>query len=163
MIDITKVANIILYLIHKQTTALNDRKLELMLFFMEYNHLQFCGKKIVNEEFIKTKREPKALFLNEIFELIKAEEILEEDDERVFFIQEIMDFVDIDIVEKDGFKELKFKKHLEEFEESLFTKDELYSMQKVVNLYKDTSSRSLANECFKLDIVREKSLDEIII
>lgn len=134
-----------------------------MLFFMEHNHLQFCGKKIVNEEFIKTKREPKALFLNELFELIKSEEILEENDERVFFIQEIMDFVDIDIVEKDSYKELKFQTHEEEFNENLFTKDELYTMQKVVNLYKDTSSRNLANECFKLDIVREKSLDEIII
>jgi len=36
-IDMTKVANIILYMLHKQVKALNHKKIELMLFFIEYN------------------------------------------------------------------------------------------------------------------------------
>lgn len=61
-IDMTKVANIILYMLHKQVKALNHKKVELMLFFMEFNHLKFCGKKIVNETFVKEKKELKLLF-----------------------------------------------------------------------------------------------------
>ena len=52
MVDMTKVANIILYMLHKQVKGLNNKKVELMLFFMEKNHLDFFNQKIVNEEFI---------------------------------------------------------------------------------------------------------------
>lgn len=161
--DITKIANIILYMLHKQVKALNNKKVELMLFFMEFNHLKFCGKKIVNETFVKEKRGVKASILGELLEIIINEEILEEDDERVYFIQELMDFLEIDIVDKGTFKELRFKKLDEEFDEDIFSKDELKTIHKAVTLYKDFSVRNLSNECFSIDIVREKNENDIII
>ncbi len=164
MVDMTKVANIILYMLHKQVKALNHKKIELMLFFMELNHLKFCGKKITNETFIKTQRGVKALVLDELFSIILEEiEFEDEDDDRVFFIQELMDFLEIDIVDKSTFKELKFYKLEEEFDESLFSKDEITTIHKIVSLYKDTSVRNLANECFILDKVRNNKNDKIIL
>lgn len=162
-IDMTKIANIILYMLHKQTKALNNKKIELMLFFMDYNHLKFCDKKITNETFIKDKRGIKALTLSELFEVILNEEILDEEDEKVYLIQELMDFLDIEIVEKENFKELKFTKLEEDFDEEIFSKDELRTIHKIVTLYKDFSSRNLANECFKIEDVRKTPKDEIII
>ncbi|RBQ32121.1 DUF4065 domain-containing protein [Arcobacter sp. FW59] len=163
MIDMTKVANIILYMLHKQTKALNNKKIELMLFFMEYNHFNFCNSKIINETFIKDKRGVKALVLSELFEIILNEDILEEDDDRVYFIQELMDFLDIEIVEKDNFKELRFAKLDEDFDEGIFSKDELRSIHKIVNLYKDTSVRNISNDCFSIDKVRVCQNQEIIL
>lgn len=162
-IDMTKVANIILYMLHKQVKALNHKKIELMLFFMEYNHLNFCGKKIINETYIKTSRGVKPLVLDELFNLIIDDvEFEDEEDDRVFFIQELMDFLEIDIVEKATFKELKFAKLDEDFEESIFTSDELKTIHKIVTLYKDTSVRNLSNECFAIDSVRNAQTDEVI-
>lgn len=162
-IDMTKVANIILYMLHKQVKALNHKKVELMLFFMEFNHLKFCGKKIVNETFVKEKRGVKASILGELFEIIIDEEILEEDDERVYFIQELMDFLEIDIVNKGTFKELRFKKLDEEFDEDIFSKDELKTIHKITLLYKDFSPRKLSNECFSIDKVRQTQNEKEII
>ena len=51
----------------------------------------------------------------------------------------------------------------EEFDETLFDKDELRTINKVVNEYKETSSRNIANDCFKIDIVRTTPKGEIII
>ncbi len=162
-IDMTKVANIILYMLHKQVKALNHKKIELMLFFIEKNHLDFCGKKIINETFIKTSRGVKPLILDELFNIIIDEiDFEDEDDDRVFFIQELMDFLEIDIVEKENYKELKFYKLDEEFDESIFTKDEITTIHKIVTLYKDTSVRNLANECFSMQKVRDTINDEVI-
>jgi hypothetical protein len=162
-IDMTKVANIILYMLHKQVKALNHKKIELMLFFIEKNHLDFCGKKIINETFIKTSRGIKPLILDELFNIIIDEiDFEDEEDDRVFFIQELMDFLEIDIVEKENYKELKFYKLDEEFDESIFTKDEITTIHKIVTLYKDTSVRNLANECFSMQKVRDTINDEVI-
>ena len=162
MVDMTKVANIILYMLHKQVKSLNNKKIELMLFFMEKNHLDFFNQKIINEEFLKDKRGVKAKNLNEIFELIIDEVDLDEDDERIYFIQELLDFLEIDIIEKNGFKELNFSKFEEDFSEELFSQDELKTIHKVVNLYKDTTVRNLANECFSMQKVRDTINDEVI-
>ena len=106
-IDMTKIANIILYMLHKQVKALNHKKIELLIFFIELNHINFCGKKILGETFIKTPRGVKAEVLDELFTLILDEvEFEDEEDDRVFFIQELMDFLEIEIVEKERFKEL---------------------------------------------------------
>ena len=95
-IDMTKIANIILYMLHKQVKALNHKKIELLIFFCELNHLNFCGKKILGETFIKTSRGVKAEVLDELFTLILDEvEFEDEEDDRVFFIQELMDFLQI--------------------------------------------------------------------
>ncbi|WP_419678471.1 type II toxin-antitoxin system antitoxin SocA domain-containing protein [Aliarcobacter lanthieri] len=163
MIDMTKVANIILYMLHKQTKTLNNKKIELMLFFMENNHLNFCNEKIINETFIKDKRGVKAVVLSELFEIIINEDILDEEDDRVYFIQELMDFLDIEIVEKENFKELKFSKLDEDFDEGIFSKDELRTIHKIVTLYKDTSVRNLSNECFSIDKVRQTENKEVIL
>src|SRR5574344_1938632 len=110
-IDMTKIANIILYMLHKQVKALNHKKIELLIFFCELNHLNFCGKKILGETFIKTSRGVKAEVLDELFTLILDEVVFEdEEDDRVFFIQELMDCEEIEIIEKERFKELKLSK-----------------------------------------------------
>ena len=90
-------------------------------------------------------------------------EFEDEDDDRVFFIQELMDFLEIEIVEKERFKELKFSKLDEDFDETIFTSDELKSIHKVINLYKDTSVRNLSNECFSLEKVRKSENGTIVL
>ena len=90
-IDMTKIANIILYMLHKQVKALNHKKIELLIFFIELNHINFCGKKILGETFIKTSRGVKAEVLDELFTLILDEvEFEDEEDDRVFFIQTLL-------------------------------------------------------------------------
>ncbi|HJE03758.1 hypothetical protein AAX26_01568 [Aliarcobacter thereius] len=165
MINITKLANIILYLIHKQVKSLNHKKLELLLFFIEKNHIDFCGKKIINETFIKTPRGVKALVLDDLFSIILEEKVFNEDeeDDRIFFIQELMDFLDIEIVEKESYKELLFYKLEEDFDESLFSQSEMRTITKVLNEYKDISVRNLANESFSLEIVRKTDKDEVVL
>ena len=149
-IDMTKIANIILYMLHKQVKALNHKKIELLIFFIE--------------TFIKTSRGVKAEVLDELFTLILDEvEFEDEEDDRVFFIQELMDFLEIEIVEKERFKELKFAKLDEDFDETIFTSDELKSIHKVINLYKDTSVRNLSNECFSLEKVRKSENGTIVL
>lgn len=162
-IDMTKVANIILYMLHKQVTSVNDKKVLIMLFLMEHNHLNFCNKKIINEVFIKEARQPRAVVLSELFEIILSEDDLEEDDERVYFIQELMDFLELDIVEKSSHKELHFSKYEEDFDESLFTADEMKTIHKVVNDFKNTSPRNIANDCFNIELVRKTPIGEIIL
>lgn len=165
MVDITKVANLILYFLHKGVKNLNHKKIELLIFFIEKNHLDFCGKKILNENFIKTPRGVKAEVLDELFNTI-IDDIQfdnEEDDDMVFFIQELMDFLDIEIIDKSTYKELKFSKLDEDFDESIFTESEIRTVTKIINLYKDISVRNLTNECFTLDSVRAKTDDEVVL
>ncbi len=51
----------------------------------------------------------------------------------------------------------------EEFDESLFSKDEMKTIHNIVSLYTDTSARNLANETFKLEDVRNTPKGELII
>mgnify|MGYP003616950371 FL=1 len=51
----------------------------------------------------------------------------------------------------------------EEFDETLFDKDEMKTIHKIISQYLDTTTRVLANECFKIDEVRNTAKDEIII
>lgn len=74
-----------------------------------------------------------------------------------------MDFLEIDIVNKDTFKELRFKKLDEEFDEDIFSKDELKTIHKITLLYKDFSPRKLSNECFSIDKVRQTQNEKEII
>lgn len=162
-IDITKVANVILYLLHKQVEHLNDKKLAIMLFLMDFNHNKFCGTKIFGDEYIKTARNPEPKILSELFDIIANEEDLDEEDERLYLIQELLDYLDIEIIPQKNFAELKFIKMEEEFDEELFTKDEFKTIQKVVNDYKETTPRNIANACFKIDEVRSCDKGEVII
>lgn len=162
-IDMTKIANTILYMLHKKVKNLNDKKVAILLFLMDYNHLKFCGAKIFNEEYIKGARHPEPVILGDLFDIVANQEDLEEDDERIYLMQELLDYLDIEIHEKENFIELNFLKMEEEFDESLFSKDEMKTIHKIVSLYTDTSARNLANETFKLDDVRNTPKGELII
>ena len=162
-LDITKIANVILYMLDENVTQLNDRKLSIMLFLIDYNHKKATGEKLFGEEYIKDKRNPEPRVLSEIFDIVANGEDLEEDDERLFLIQELLDYLDIEILTNDKFIELKFIKMEEEFDETLFDKDEMKTIKKIVDKYKDESPRKVANACFQLDEVRETDLNEIII
>jgi uncharacterized phage-associated protein len=159
----TKVANVILYMLHKQVKQLNDKKVSIMLFLMDFNHLKYCGKKIFNESYIKGVRHPEPVVLGELFDIVANEEDLEEDDERIFLMQELLDYLDIEVVAKEKFIELNFIKMEEDFDESLFDKDEIKTIHKIVNQYQDASSRNIANDCFKIDEVRKTLKGEVII
>lgn len=159
----TKVANVILYMLHKQVKHLNDKKLSILLFLMDYNHMKFCESKIFGEEYIKGPRQPEPKVLSELFEIIANEEDLDEEDARLYLIQEILDYLDIEITPTDKYTELSFIKMEEEFDEELFTDDELKTIYKVVSLYQETSPRNVANDCFKLEDVRKTQKGEVII
>lgn len=161
--DITKVANVILYMLHKQVKHLNDKKLSIMLFLMDYNHQKFCDNKIFGEEYIKSARNPEPVVLSEIFDIIANGEDLDEGDERLYLIQELLDYLDIEVISNEKFIELKFLKMEEDFDESLFSEDELKTIQKIVNEYAETSPRNVANACFKIDEVRNTPKGETVI
>lgn len=161
--DITKIANVILYMLHKQVTLLNDKKLLIMLFLIDYNHQKFCDNKIFGDIYIKQNRNPEGKILSELFDIIANEEDLDEGDERLYLIQELLDYLDIEVLTHDKFIELKFMKMEEDYDESLFSPDELKTIQKVINDYQKTTPRNLANETFKIDIVRKTNKGEVII
>lgn len=150
-------------MLHKKVKHITDKKVCIMLFLMDYNHKKFCDKKIFGDEYIKTKRYPEPLTLGEIFHIISNQDDLDEEDPRLFIIQEILDFVDIEIVEKEKYTELEFLSIDEEFDDTLFDEDEMKTITKIVNDYKDVSARKIANDTFKIDLVREKENGEVII
>lgn len=162
-IDMTKVANVILYMLHKQVQYLNDKKLIIMLFLIDYNHKKYCEEKIFGDEYIKEKRNPHAAITGEIFDIIANGEDLDEEDERLFLIQELLDYLDIEIITKKEFIELKFIQMEEEFDDTLFSKDEMKTIHKVVEEFKEISPRNIANACFKIDEVRQTALGEVIL
>jgi uncharacterized phage-associated protein len=159
----TKVANVILYMLHKQVKQLNDKKVSIMLFLMDYNHQKYCGQKLFNESYIKGSRHPEPTVLGELFDIVANEEDLEEEDERIYLMQELLDYLDIEAIKKEKFIELNFIKMEEEFDESIFDKDELKTIYKIVSQYQDVSARNIANDCFKIDEVRNAANGEIII
>ena len=128
--DIVKVANTILYMLEEGVSSLTDRKLSIMLFLMEYNHLNACNSKIFGEEFIKESRNPEPVILGDIFDIIANDIDLDEEDERIFLITEMLDYLDIEILTKEKFIELQFIKMEEEFDDSLFSKDEMKTIKK---------------------------------
>jgi len=161
--DITKVANFILYMIENKVSYINDKKLSILLFLIDYKSLQTYDVKIFGEEYIKAPRAPEPKTLSELFDIIANQEDLEEEDERLYLIQELLDFVDIEIVNKQNFIELQFIKVEEEFDKSVFTKKELKLIDSMIEKYKDTTVRNIANACFNIEKVRETAKGEIII
>ena len=159
----TKVANVILYMLHKQVKHLNDKKVSILLFLIDFNHLKYCGQKIFNDTYIKNARHPEPVIISELFDIVANEEDLEEDDERIYLMQELLDYLDIEVVEKEKFIELNFIKMEEEFDESLFSKDEMKTIHKIISEYQNISTRNIANDCFKIDEVRNTAKGEIII
>jgi len=161
--DITKIANLILYMIENKISLINDKKLSILLFLIDYKSLQTYDTKIFGEVYIKAARAPEPKILTELFDIIANQKDLEEDDERLYLIQELLDFVDIEIVKKPKFIELQFVKYEEEFDSSLFTKKEFLLIDSILKKYKDTSIRNIANDCFKIEKVRQTAKGEVII
>ncbi len=162
-IDITKVANVIIYMLDEDVKHLNDRKLIILLFLIDYNFYKTKGRKIFGDEYIRQKRNPEAVVLADIFDIIANGEDLEEDDERLYLITDMLDFIDIEILTKEKFIELNFLKMEEDFDSSMFDKEEMKCIKEIVEKYKNDTARKIANACFQIDDVRNKSLDEVII
>ena len=89
--DINKIANVILYLLDNEVKNLNDKKLSILLFLMDYNHQKNCGEKIFGDEYVKSKRNPEPKILGDIFNIIANDVDLEEDDERLYLITELLE------------------------------------------------------------------------
>ncbi|WP_320033752.1 type II toxin-antitoxin system antitoxin SocA domain-containing protein [Halarcobacter sp.] len=162
-IDITKIANVILYMLENDMKHLNDKKLSILLFLIEFEHQKNFNKKIFNEQFIKQKRNPEPMILSEIFDIIANNEDVDEDDERLYLITELLDYLDIEILTKEKFIELNFIKMEEDFDKSLFSKDEMETISNITNKYQEDTARKVANACFQIEEVRQAPLDEIII
>ena len=162
-INIDKIANSIIYMIDKKVAHLNDKKLCVMLFLIDYNHLKNCDSKVFDEVYIKSKRNPQPKTIGGVFEAIANDEDLDENDERLYIIQEFLEYLDIEIFQKEKFTELKFIKMEEDFEESLFSKDELKTINKIITKHKNDTPRKIANTCFAIEEVRETKNNEIII
>ena len=162
-INIEKITNAILYMLDNKVSHLNDKKLVVMLFLIDYNHLENCGVKIFNEVYTKSKRHPTAKTLGSIFDVIANDKDLDEEDERLYIIQEFLEYLDIEILKKEKFSELKFIKMEEDFDKSMFSDDEMKTINKVVTKYKDETPRKMANICFTINKVRETQINEQII
>ena len=162
-INIEKITNAIIYMIDNKVAHLNDKKLSVMLFLIDYNHTVNCNAKIFDEVYIKSKRNPIPKTISSVFDVIINDIDLDEEDERLYIIQEILEYLDIEIFKKEKFTELKFIKMEEDFDESLFSQDELKTIHKVVSKYKNETPRKMANVCFSIDKVREVPNGEVII
>jgi hypothetical protein len=150
-------------MLDNKVAHLNEKKLSILLFIMDYKHLEIFGQKIFGETYIKSNRNPEPQVLSEIFDIVVNSKDLDEDDERLYIIQEFLDHLDIDIVSKSKYDELKFLKIDEEFDESLFSKEELKTINKAISTYKNQTPRKMANVCFGIDKVRETNNGEVII
>ena len=162
-IDITKIANAIILMIDKKVKHLDDRKLSIMLFLIDYNHKQAHGEVIFTDDYIKNKKLPQSQTLTELFDLIASEEELDEDDERFYLIEELIEYINIDITPKEKFTELKFSKNEDEdLDDEIFEKEELKTIKKVIKAFEDTTFRNISNEPFALDLFRDTKDGEMI-
>ncbi|WP_419777738.1 type II toxin-antitoxin system antitoxin SocA domain-containing protein [Malaciobacter marinus] len=161
--DITKIANFILYMLEKDAQFINQKKVSTLLFLVDYENLQKNGEKIFADDYIKEKRAPTPKIMQEIFTIIENNEDLDEEDEMLFLIRELLEYIDIETISKKTHTELRFIKVEEEFDSSLFEKEELDTIRKIVKKYKDTSPRNIANDTFKIELVRTTPQGEAII
>jgi hypothetical protein len=162
-VDITKIANVILYMLNKKVSHLTDKKLSILLFLIDYNHFNEYEDKIFGETYIKSNRNPEPKYISEIFNIIANSEDLEEDDERLYMIQELLDHLDIEVLTKQKYIELQFIKMEDDFDKDLFSRKELDTINTIVEKYKNETTRKLANICFSIDKVRETNNGEVII
>ena len=77
-LDITKIANAILYMIENKVSNLNDKKLAVLLFLIDFSHLKNYDEKIFGEVYIKDNRNPEPKTLGNIFGVMINNEDLEE-------------------------------------------------------------------------------------
>ncbi|MDB4257242.1 Panacea domain-containing protein [Arcobacteraceae bacterium] len=161
--DITKIANAILFMIENKVTNLNEKKLSALLFLIDYTHLEKHGEKVFGEKYIKTKRAPEPKILGDLFRIIADDIDLEDEDERVYIITELLDFLDIEILDKQKFVELGFIKMEKVYDPSLFFPNEKEVMSEIIRKYKNETPRQISNTTFGIEKVRETATSEVII
>jgi hypothetical protein len=161
--DINKVANATLFMLESKVDNLNDKKLAALLFMIDYTHLEKHGEKVFGEEYIKEKRTPEPKIMGDIFDIIANDIDLEDDDDRLYLITEFLDSLDIEILEKSKFIELKFIIMEEDYDKSLFSKEERETMNTIVKKYLKETPRQMANATFQIEKVRNTPMGEIII
>ncbi|MEA3383082.1 MAG: DUF4065 domain-containing protein [Campylobacterota bacterium] len=161
--NITKIANAILYMLDNKVSNLNDKKLSILLFLIDFNHIEKSGNKIFDELYIKNNRNPEPKTMSNLFDIIANNDDLEEEDDRLYLIQELLDHLDIEVLKKSNYIELKFIKMEEEFDKSLFLEEELTTIKDITEQYKNETARKIANRCFSIDKVRETLNSEVII
>jgi hypothetical protein len=161
--DITKIAHAILFMIENKVTHLNEKKLSALLFLIDYTHLEKHKKKVFGEKYIKTKRAPEPKILGDLFKIIANDIDLEDEDERVYIITELLDFLDIEILDKEKFVELGFIKMEEIYDPSLFSQSEKEVINEIIKKYKKETPRQISNATFSIEKVREIAIGEIII
>ena len=149
-------------MLDNKVSQLNDKKLSILLFLIDYHHLENCGNKIFGEIYIKNRRSPEPKNLSNIFDIIAHSNDLEDGDERLYIIQELLDHLDIEVLTKQKYIELKFLKMEENFDEDLFSKEEFKTISKIVRKYKEETPRKIANICFNIDRVRQTVIGETI-
>jgi len=101
--------------------------------------------------------------LTEIFNIIANNQDVDENDDRLYIIQELLDHLDIEILSKSKYTELKFVKMEEDFDKDVFSSKELKIISKICQEYKNDTPRKIANSCFSIDKVRQTSVGDIII
>ena len=161
--DISKIANATLYMLENKVVNLNDKKLEALLFMIDYTHYKKHEEKIFGDEYIKAKRSPEPKIMGDIFGIIANDIDLEENDERMYIITEFQEFLDIEILEKEKFIELGFVKMEEEYDKTLFTQKERNTIEAVVEKYAKETPRQMSNATFQIEKVRTTPLGEVII
>jgi len=161
--DISKIANATLYMLENKVVNLNDKKLEALLFMIDYTHQKKHEEKIFGDEYIKAKRAPEPKIMGDIFGIIANDIDLEENDERMYIITEFLEFLDIEILEKEKFIELGFVKMEEEYDKTLFTQKERNTIEAVVAKYAKETPRQMSNATFSIEKVRTTPIGEVII
>jgi len=161
--DISKIANATLYMLENKVVNLNDKKLEALLFMIDYTHYKKHEEKIFGDEYIKAKRAPEPKIMGDIFGIIANDIDLEENDERMYIITEFLEFLDIEILEKEKFIELGFVKMEEEYDKTLFTQKERNTIEAVVAKYAKETPRQMSNATFSIEKVRTTPIGEVII
>jgi len=101
--------------------------------------------------------------MGDIFNIIANDVDLEEDDERMYIITEFLEFLDIEILEKEKFTELGFVKMEEEYDKTVFTQKERNTIEAVVSKYAKETPRKMLNATFSIEAVRKAQLGEVII
>jgi len=150
-------------MLENKVDHLNDKKLEALLFMIDYTHQKKHDEKIFGEEYIKAKRSPEATIMGDIFGIIANDIDLEEDDDRLYIITEFLDFLDIEILKKEKFIELNFVKMEEEYDKSVFSQKERNTIEAIVKKYAKETPRQMANATFSIEKVRTTPMGEVII
>jgi hypothetical protein len=142
-------------MLEQKVQHLSDRKLSILLFLIDYAYYEKTNKTIFGESYIKGVRNPEPIALSEIFDIIANDEDLAEDDERLYLIQELFEYIDMSIESKESYIEIKFLDIGVKFDSDIFEPDEYKTLEEIVQKYKNDTPRNVANATFGIDKVRQ--------